>query len=249
MSPPTDETTAHLQQLDLGKTVELFELDYSMLPGAPAPPDDVIYFTSSVVAGDYVVFGGKDYTPAPIEAEGFDRSTQGTLPQPRLRVGNASDILASLVYTHDDLLGSVLTRTLVYERFLDGEPDADVNAWHRRDVFVVEQLAKHNPIMLEFVLASPLDQEGRPIPRRSMLKRTCPREYRRWNGSTFDSFTESGGCPWDGGPFYFKANGDLTLLESEDKCGKSLADCRLRYPKETAPALPFGAFPGIGDAR
>ncbi len=255
------DLTEHLQEFDLGEEVALYQLDCSVL-GAGAP---VLLFTPSTDEGARVKFDGDTYVEAPIEAEGFDQTLEGGLPQPTLRVSNVSRLLVQHIQTYDDLLGCELTRILIFEQFLDGHAEEDATAYHRRDVYIVEAKVRQDSTAVEFLLTSPLDQEGQLLPRRSVLKRTCPRRYRELDSvpdpEEFTNFEQMGGCPYRGATYagpvtedpyevdgttgpYYKADNTETTEPSEDECGKTLLGCIARYGQ--ASTKPFGAFPGAG---
>lgn len=69
-----------------------------------------------------------------------------------------------------------------------------------------------------------------------------------YSGFVYNPEGKGSTCPYVG-TSYFKENGSSTALASEDVCGKSNADCILRYPVATGAALPTTAFPLISATR
>lgn len=180
-----------------------------------------------------VVWQGLTYVPMPIEAEGFDVSTQGTLPRPKIRVANADGLLSAAVAASDDLVGARLTRKRTFLRYLDAvnfsggvNPDADANQYLADDIWFVEQKISENRYVIEWELASALDLQGVVLPSRQVIQNTCWWQYR------------GAGCSYVGSPF--NAN-DMPCASVDDFCSKRLGSCRVRHPNVI---VPFGGFPG-----
>jgi lambda family phage minor tail protein L len=188
-------------------------------------------------------FQGHEYQPFPIEAEGFAWSGRGTPPRPKLRISNIGGIVGSLLGPGGDLIGAQLTRLRTFKQFLDGEPGADPNSHFEPDVWRVERKTRQDPVMVEWELASVLEQEGQRIPGRQMLRNLCTHIYRRWNGAEFD-YTDAT-CPYTGTAYFTEAG--VPTSAPHDRCGKRLGDCRLRFG--VGGVLPTRAFPGISTVR
>ncbi|WP_431854313.1 phage minor tail protein L [Azospirillum sp.] len=227
------------QKLANDPYVVLFRMDAAALGGG------VYCFTQSTSEGAPVTFGGITYTPVDIDAEGFEWSGVGSLPTPRIRVSNADRMVGSIANEYGDLLGAVLYRIRTFRRFLDGQPEADSSATFPIDVYKVERKVSANKVFVEWELSAAMDQEGRMLPGRQILRDACTHRYRRFDASagTFDytkatcPFTGSGGFKPDGTP----------SAAAADACGKRISDCRLRFG--TAAPLPTRAFPGVARLR
>ena len=187
-----------------------------------------------------MAFQGQIYEPIPVQISGIAWSGRGPAPRPRARVANIGGTLTDLVATYGDLVGAKITRITTYRKFLDDQPTADPTAYWEPDIWRVERKVVHTPQMIEWELASVLDQEGRRLPGRYMLRDACPWIYRRWTGTGFDYSRAT--CPYTG-PAYFTVRGEGAGNPADDKCGKHLSDCRLRFPAPET--LPSGAFPGL----
>jgi len=74
---------SQIQKLDPGAVVELFELDLTKL-GGPV----LRFHAGTNKLSQPVVWKAEVYEPFPIKAEGFDLSTNGTLPAPIVTVSN-----------------------------------------------------------------------------------------------------------------------------------------------------------------
>ena len=187
-----------------------------------------------------LAFQGQIYEPIPVQISGIAWSGRGPAPRPRVKVANIGGTLTDLVATYGDLVGAKITRITTYRKFLDDQPTADPTAYWEPDIWRVERKVAQTPQMIEWELASVLDQEGRRLPGRHMLRDACPWIYRRWTGTAFDYSRAT--CPYTG-TSYFTVRGEGTGNPADDKCGKHLSDCRLRFPAPET--LPSGAFPGL----
>ena len=222
--------TEELQSLSPSSFVELFILDMTNTTSG-----GVLYFhagTNGLSAP--VVWQGITYTPWPIEATGFESTTQGSLPRPKLKVANTGGLFSAEVSANDDLLGCKLTRKRTFARFLDAvnfvggvNPQADPNQYAPDDVWYIDQKTAENRYMLEFELSSVFDLMGVQLPGRQVLKSACSWRYRGpecgWSGGFFDRFDQA------------------TLIASDDVCSKSINGCKCRFGKNP---LPFGGYPG-----
>jgi lambda family phage minor tail protein L len=216
-------------KLNIGSPeVQLFKLEIA--------EEDPIYFTNGVIGGSPVSFGGVEYSPFPVEVEGFEITGDGKMPRPILRLSNITHAFVALVATYNGLVGSKLTRRRTFEKYLDGQPEADSDAQYPIDVYYISRRVIQNKYLIEWELISTLDAENLFIPKRQCLS------YCRYKYGIGEDWAE---CPYDGSNGYFNAEGVSEPLIADDKCGKKLFDCRLRFP-DTDEEIPFYGFPGIG---
>lgn len=221
--------TAEIQSLSPSALIELFTIDATNLPGG-----EVTRFhagTNGLMQP--VIWQGNEYLALPIEAEGFDITTKGTLPRPRLRVANANGMFSAITSEFDDLVGCKIIRSRTFARFLDaanfpdGNPDADPNQHFEDDIWFVEQKLLENPLMIEWELSSAFDLQGVMLPKRQVVQNSCQWKYRG---------PECGYV----GVAYFDKN-DQPCDQTNDYCAKRLVSCELRHPEQV---VPFGGFPG-----
>ncbi|XKE45759.1 phage minor tail protein L [Halomonas organivorans] len=225
------------QQLEQEPVVVLFELD------ATRHGQGVLRWTNEPVDGCPATFNGYEYTPLPIEADGFEWSGKGTLPQPTLRVSAMELAFLSLVLAADDLLGCPVRRIRTFRQHLDDGRDPDPLATFPVDHYVVERKSGQTRTAFEFTLAVAMDQEGKRVPARQVLRDSCTHRYRWWDGSQYRY--EGVTCPYAGAGEW-DASGAVAAT-GEDVCGKRLSDCRLRFGEHGV--LPTRAFPGVGRIR
>jgi lambda family phage minor tail protein L len=215
--------------------IELFALDLGKYGG----PVLRWHSGTNELTGD-VVWQGLTYTRFPVEALGFDKRSVGTTPRPTIKASNTGGILAAQSRTYGDFMGCKLNRKRTFARYLDavnfaaGNASADVNQSFPDDIFYVDRKAAENPVFIEWELAAAFDMTGVKLPRRQVIQNCCAWIYRNSE------------CGYTGGAVALE-DGTPTAVLANDKCGKRLTDCRLRYP---APAtLPYGGFAGTGLIR
>ncbi len=212
----------------LGEEIELFQVD----PRPIDPAASVMYFCSSIKTTGAVKWrnaagtGWVDYTPIPIEAEGFQATAQGTLPRPRLRISNIPSLgslvgpLFSTLQQYQDLIGAKVTRYRTLGKYLYGGAAADYHAHWPPDTYVICQKTAQNPLYVEWELAPYFDAHGIRLPKRLILRDVCQLRYRIWDATTsawiYD--TTENACPLqtrlltpDGNSFGFTEVGSWSL--------------------------------------
>lgn len=224
--------TSEIQKLEPSALIELFVLDISTIVNGA----EKFYFHAGTnKLSQPVVWQGITYTPLPIEVEGFDKNTQGTLPTPKVRVANIEGMFSALLEeVGSDLAGAMITRKRTYARYLDavnfpeGNLDADRNQHLPDEDWFIEQKTGETTFgLIEWELSSVFDLAGVQLPGRQVLQNSCSFEYKdvncRYSGTLcFDVF-------------------DQPCTADKDRCGKRETSCRLRHPTGI---VPFGGFPG-----
>ena len=184
-----------------------------------------------------ITFASQAYTRQPIEAKGFRYSTKGTLPRPTLTIANTGSVMTTLlllvndITVGNDLGGATVRRIRTLKKFLDGESDADPNARFPTEIWYVDRKASENRNAVVFELASEFDLPNTSVPRRQLIGNICQWAYR----STECSYSGSN---------YWKADDSVATSLAQDKCGKRVSSCKLRFGANGE--LPFGSFPTTG---
>ena len=216
--------------------IELFQLQ---LVAALHGSSDTYYFHAGVnaaVTGN-ITWNGQSYIRLPIQAEGFEYGTTGTLPRPTLSVANLGGEISALLLevnaftVGNDLGGALVRRVRTLRKFLDGEATADPNAKLPDEVWYIDRKATENRDVIQWELASKFDLAGVMLPKRQIIANICQWEYR------------SSECSYTGSNYWNAADQSVATL-AQDRCGKRLSSCKLRFG-DTA-ELPFGSFPGAG---
>ncbi|MBP98773.1 phage minor tail protein L [Candidatus Poribacteria bacterium] len=225
-----------LSKLAPSAIIELFEVRLSNdLHGS----NDIYRFHNGCNADidGNIVWDGNQYSRQPVEASGFEYSATGQLPRPTLTIANLDNTITALLVvvntttTGNDLTGAEVRRIRTLKKFLDGESAADPNAQWPMEIWEIDRKSSENRVAVEFELASKLDRPGDKIPRRQMIGNICQWAYR------------SGECGYTGSN-YWDVNDNVESSLANDRCGKRVSSCKLRFGANNA--LPFGSFPSAG---
>ena len=167
--------------------------------------DGILRFHNNIkIFNSYVVWQGKTYYPAPIQAEGFESTSKGVLPRPTLSIASqsqtGSDQLALLkheIRKLGDIINAKVTRRRTFAKYLDkinfayGQASLSENAQQLpqgyepdpyaelpKDIYFIERKATENKNVLTYELSSILDLEGIKIPKRVIVSDKCVWQYR-----------------------------------------------------------------------
>lgn len=226
------------QKLEKEPKVILFEIDVR------STGQDAVLRFSPVVDGQEawpIQFGGNVYQRLSISAQGFEWNGTGTAPRPTLTLFAKDLTFLSLVVNTNDLVGCPVRRIRTYRKYLDDGVSANPSAHYPIDNFRIERKSKQLRKEITFELSSPLDQQGKKIPARQVLRDTCSHRFRYWaNGQwNYDGVT----CPYAGAAMYDQ-KGEPTTDPLKARCGKKLSDCTTHFGEDAV--LPMFAFPGVG---
>jgi lambda family phage minor tail protein L len=228
--------TGQLHKLDAGAWVDLFALDLT-----PLSAGIVRFHAGTNALRQPVIWQGETYQPFPIQVDGFEMDGSGRMPRPRLRVANVSGAISTLVRQYEDFVGMRLTRKRTMVRFLDAvnfpggtNASADPLSHLPDETYFVTQKTSETKLLVEFELGSALDLQGVMLPRRQIVSGICGWRYR-----------DPGTCGYSGGPVADRFD-QPTSNPAVDNCSRTLAGCKLRFG--VAAVLPFGGFPGAGQA-
>lgn len=209
-------------------------------------------------------FGGKTYSAVPIEIDGFEFTSNGSLPRPTMRVANVNNAITSLILLYEPL-GAKVSRIRTFAKFIDTTNFNQNPPFAREsdvtDSFVtqnnnsitmqstadtadpdakivetwyIDRIASENQQFVEFELTPRLDLTNLPLPRRT-IEEFCPWKYK------------GDECGYKGDKcFTINDKEILTGTQAEksdlDVCGKRVSSCQQRFGKEKT--LPFGGFHG-----
>lgn len=179
------------RKLQPGTLIELYELDLTP-NGGP-----VYFWHNSTASGDNIItFGGNDYFPYPIKAEGFEWTTQGTLPRPKVAVSNVTGLVSGLLRAYDDFVGCIVTRRRTFSQFIVGGSTPDNTQEYPPDVFAIDRRSVENNQIVEFELGTRMDVERVMLPRRQIIANACQWKYRGTEcGYTGPPVTDQWGGP------------------------------------------------------
>ena len=235
------------QSLTPGVEVVLYELDLTGIVSATTGvAGDLYRFCSSAEMGtNQVLFGGNAYTPIGIETDGFEVSGKGRLPTPRIKISNIDLWGSAIIASLGEPVGAKVTRYITFDRYLDTVSDPDPEAVFLPQIFTIERKVSQNRDYVEFELSAAIDQSGRMLPKRQILRDYCTHIYRRWDATTNSFDYSKATCPYIGSNYYNSQDAAVSSA-AEDGCGKLISSCKLRFP---GLPLPTRAFPGVGRIR
>lgn len=224
------------QSLAVDAIVHLYRIDLSSFGGS------VYYVTDSSWEDEsFPVFGEVEYTPIDMVWSDMEISGQGQMPTPKITLSNTNSIWQQVINSYGgDILGASVQRIRTFRKFLDDGDEPDPTAYFGPDWFLVERRVSETPIQIEWELSASFDQEGVTLPKRTVIRDTCTWRYRVYNSDTNDFDYTKAQCPYTGTDYFDRSGNSVSI--SEDRCGRKLTDCELRFADDTS--LPFGGFPG-----
>ncbi|QIG76094.1 minor tail protein L [Rhizobium phage RHph_I4] len=227
------------QSLEPGTLIHLYIVDLS-----PIGTNARWYFCPNGEA----YFQGQHFLFADVEAEGFEWAGQGPLPQPTIRIGNATRLVSGLAKEFDDLIGATMTRIKTYTKHLDGQSEANSAAMFAPEIYTFEQKVSHTKFQVEWKLSAAMDQQGRELPGRTVVRDFCLFRYRVYNSDT-GTFDYTGvQCPYQGARGSFDAKGNPSTDQDDRPSRKFDTCCKKRFGNNAA-SYPFGGFPGVARVR
>jgi lambda family phage minor tail protein L len=138
------------------------------------------------------------YFPFPVNVEGFEISSAGTLPTPTFSISNLSpDYSNNSFYRYirmqiqslGDIVGAKFTRIKTFLKYLDGSNFSQgYNPFNNntgiyevelpRDIFYIDRKTAENKNIIQYQLNSILDVENATLPARTIFSTKCPFQYR-----------------------------------------------------------------------
>lgn len=223
------------QRLQQDARVTLFEID------ASSKGQGTLRFTPAVLGQSWEVqFEGNIYRRLSIEASGFEYNGSGTAPRPTVTLVAHDLMFLSLIISSDDLVGCPIRRIQTYRKFLDDGDNPSPGVTFPIDHYTINRKMKQVRKLVQFELVTYMEQEGKKVPSKMVIRDTCLHRYRYWaNGKwNYDGVT----CPY-AGTAEFDGQGNPVTDMSKGRCGKYIADCDLRFGAGNP--LPRFAFAGV----
>lgn len=231
MTIPVVQIESEIQSLSPSALIEMFSVDLTPYGG-----EFFRFYAGTSAISNALIWQGNTYDPMPAEAEGFDMSTQGTLPRPKIRIANPGGIMSAYALQMNDLLGCKITRLRTFARYLDAvnfpggvNPDASPDQHLPDQMWFIDQKTSEDRDVIEWELSSAFDLNGVTLPLRQVIKNSCSWEYR------------GGECGFTGG--FFDKSDQPTSDPTLDGCPKRLGSCKARFGADAT--LPYGGFPGV----
>lgn len=230
-----DIIATDMQQLEQDVMVQLFEIDATRFG------QGIIRFSSTSNNRIPLSFGGLVYPPFPVKCEGFEWNGSGTMPRPTLTLAAKDLFFLALILNADDLVGCPVKRIRTYRKYLDDGATPNAQAMFPPDNYVVEAKKSQKRTQLVFELSVEMDQQGRMIPARQVLRDSCTHRFRYWANNKWNYAGVT--CPYAGDMMY-QPDGTPTNDPTKAQCGKRLEDCETHFGINAT--LPFYGYPGVG---
>lgn len=175
------------QKLNASSIIELFELELNQLQHGST---DIYRFHagSNSKNNGSLYWGGNEYTPFPIVAEGFEYQGGGQLPRPKLTIANLSGTVTTLLLLlPNGLEGAKVTRIRTFARYIDnanftgdtnpfGTPDSSMKL--PDEIYYIDRLATETRDYVEFELVAVFDLIGVRSPKRQCIPNLCQWVYK-----------------------------------------------------------------------
>ncbi|MFM0595325.1 phage minor tail protein L [Paraburkholderia dilworthii] len=217
---------ADVQQLEPGDLVQLIEVDCTAIGG------DILRFHAHLQSTS-IFWKGDEYKPWPIQAAGFERTSDAQQPSPTLTVADINGTISALCVYLDDMVGAKVARHRTLAKYLDavnfpgGNPGADPTAEMAPEIWRIEQKSDEQPgLTVEFTLSSPLDFGGQQAPSMQIVA-ICQWKYR-------DAL-----CGYTG-TSYFDTKDQPVSDPALDRCSMKISGCECRFGVNNE--LPFGGY-------
>lgn len=216
---------ADIQSLEPGALIELFEVDCTAIGG------DILRFHGHLQSTS-IFWQGNEYKPWPIQASGFEHTSDAQQPEPTLTVANVDGTISALCVFLDDLVAAKVTRHRTLAKYLDavnfpgGNPTADPGEEMAPELWYIEQKTSETNVQVEFTLSSALAFGGQQLPARQIAP-TCQFIYR----GPYCGYT---------GTSYFTIKDISTDDPALDQCSKKTSGCECRFGVNEP--LPYGGF-------
>jgi len=177
-----------LQSINPGAIIELFTLTLdSTLHGSSTVHR--FHNGSNMNANGNIVWAGDSYEKFPIQCEGFDFGSTGTLPRPIISVSNIFGTITALMQDANqttignDLNGSKLVRIRTLAKFLDnvnfegstnpfGTPDP--TAEFPQEIYFLDRKITENRDVVQWEAISALDLVNVKLPKRIATRAIFP---------------------------------------------------------------------------
>jgi len=186
-------------KLEPSSIVDLFDIDLTDLASERGISIDeserIFRFHNQVkLLTSNIIWQNRVYVPAPIEADGFSKTSEGSLPTPILRMTVSElgipllALLKEKIRLFGDLVGCKLTRYRTFAAFLtisnfnsNNTPNnlrTDEYSEFPPEIWYFNRKTRENKSIIEYNLSSILDVEGIKLPKRQMISKRCTENYR-----------------------------------------------------------------------
>ncbi len=201
-------------ELESSAIINLFEIDVSDIAIQellyknknliPINADKIFRFHNNPkIIDSSIWYNDVEYIGAPIKIDGFESSSKGTLPSPKMSITAKEEsihsfhLLKQYIRALDSMIGAKVTRTRTFAKYLDSKNfystgttplnpdviipkglDPDPNAHFPLEIYYIERKSSENKLFIEFELSSALALEEVKLPARIVTSNACTWTYR-----------------------------------------------------------------------
>ena len=159
----------------------------------------------------------REYEVLPMEAEGFDISSDGSYSRPIVTIANIATVFSTAIgdIDYEDLIGKRLIRRTTLKQFLYPTSTASPPIEYPTMVYIIDRIKDRNIISVTFELANPYDLAGVSLPKRQIIAGSCPWKY-QGASSHLDEQDKVGVCDWNKYSKYDIGAGEFTLYVNKE---------------------------------
>ena len=190
---------SEMMSLSPSALITLFELDLSEIifnSAILSNSEKIFRFHSEPkLINNDIFWQGNRYIAAPIQAKGFEITTKGSTPTPKLTIishDSTIDTFTTLrqkIRSLGDIVGAKVTRIRTFAKYLDytnfpnpaTRPPGfspDPYSEYPRDIYYIERKSQENKNLIEYELSSIFDIQGIKLPGRLVASTRCLWTYR-----------------------------------------------------------------------
>ena len=212
--------------------VELFEIQISESPDTWIYLCNEYYTPSSstkVTMRDKTTTSQiNTYQVIPIAMEEVERTMDGSLPRPELKVANVfrtqdNTSFSGAIYVansnsaipYDDILGLKVIKRTTLSSYLYNNDTQDPPIEFPVEVWYLDRVVEENNLEITFELVAPYDLQGVTIPRRNVISTGCSWEY-QGAGDHLAASAQKGGCFWNEESKYTVDGTEYTVYVNKD---------------------------------
>ena len=163
------------------------------------------------------VYTVRNYDVLPMEAEGFDISSDGSYSRPMVTIANVTSVFSTAIgdIDYEELIGKRLTRRTTLKNLLSSGSDSTPPIEYPTMVYIIDRIKDRNIISVTFELANPYDLAGVSLPGRQIIAGSCPWKYQGASPHLAEK-DKVGGCDWNKYSKYDIGAGEFTLYVNKE---------------------------------
>jgi len=199
-----EKVSIEVHALEPSTPISLYELDISEIKknlhlgtSLTIPEDYLRFHNMEVIGQETIIFRGEVFHPMPIQTEGFELASDGSMPRPTLTFTSLKGItefakiksnfqaLKRCILELENMIGAKVTRIRTFLKYLDPENTFEgvgqftgTNPELPRDIYFVNRKIEESKNFIKLELSSVLELENFKLPGRFCLASRCPWNYR-----------------------------------------------------------------------